>query len=74
MTSCARCNDPAQVAMAFDYAERRVWLDDLGPGFDRFVEIPLCELHAARLTPPMGWELMDGRQIEPPLFLAADVA
>lgn len=57
--------------MTFDYAERAVWLEDLGidagaPGYD------LCVDHADRLTPPMGWTLTDRRSVTP--LFAFDVA
>ena len=74
MTSCVKCTDPAQVVMSFAYAMRTVWLRDLDATYDRFSEIPLCEMHADRLVVPIGWTLDDDRHFEPPLFLAADVA
>ena len=74
MTSCAKCNDPAQVALSFDYTAREAWLRDLGDRHDRFVEIPLCEMHADRIGAPRGWALLDDRTVEPPLFLAVSVA
>lgn len=60
--------------MSFDYAERSVWLEDLGghsgpsgqPGHT------LCVDHADRLTPPMGWTLTDRRSVTP--LFAFDVA
>lgn len=74
MTPCAKCTDPAQVTLSFDYSAGHAWLRDLGPGFDRFKEIPLCEMHAERLSPPVGWTFTDHRTVEPPLFLAVGVA
>lgn len=56
--------------MSFDYAERAVWLGDLGeadgPGH------ALCVDHADRLTPPLGWTLTDRRSVTP--LFAFDVA
>jgi hypothetical protein len=48
------------------YAERAVSVRDLLPERDpNFLD--LCAQHAARLTPPVGWELLDDRLIsEPP--------
>jgi len=74
MRSCSKCNDPAQVVLSFDYRTRVAWLCDLDARFDRFTEIPLCEMHAERLVAPQGWELLDERMAEPPLFLALGVA
>lgn len=75
MRSCSKCADPAQVAMSFDYAARAVYLRDIGPGFDRYCEYAMCEMHASRLRPPGGWTMTDGRtELEPPLFLSTDVA
>ncbi len=68
---CSRCGAPAGAMMGFDYEESRVWLVEIGadePGY------PLCEVHAARLTPPVGWVLTDRRRPVRPLFVARDVA
>jgi hypothetical protein len=74
MTSCVKCGDPAQVVMSFDYASRRVWVRDLLVSYDRFTEMPLCEMHANRLVVPLGWTLDDDHDLAPPLFLAHGVA
>lgn len=74
MTPCLKCSDPAQVVMSYAYALQTVWLRDLDTTYDRFSEIPLCEMHADRLRVPIGWVLDDDRNVEPPLFLAAGVA
>ncbi len=74
MTSCVKCGDPAQVVMSFDYASRTVWLRDLLVGYDRFAEMPFCEMHANRLVVPVGWALSDDHNLSPPLFLAHGVA
>lgn len=60
--------------MSYDYATQTAWLDDLGPGFNRFAQIPLCEMHADRITAPLGWAIIDDRKVAPPLFLTVDVA
>ncbi len=61
--------------MSFDYSSQTVYLRDLGPGFDRFCEYPLCEMHAGRFSAPLGWAVDDGRTVvEPPMFLSTDVA
>ncbi len=57
---CARpgCGVTAAATLRFDYAQRVVSLDPLGhravPG-----EYDLCDQHAARTTPPSGWNLRD---------------
>jgi hypothetical protein len=51
-----------------------VWLRDLLVGYDRFAEMPLCEMHANRLVVPVGWVLSDDHNLSPPLFLAHGVA
>jgi len=60
--------------MSFAYKTQAVWLRDLGHGFDRYSDYALCEMHADRLRPPLGWEVTDERGSEHPLFLATDVA
>lgn len=52
--------------MAFDYATRAVWLDDLiapsgGTGY------ALCERHAGRVSAPVAWTLTDRRLAMPRL-------
>lgn len=60
--------------MAFNYDDRTIWLDDLlertvpGAGY------AMCEEHAGRLTPPVGWTLVDRRRPIRPLFTAVQVA
>lgn len=53
--SCAR---PALVALTFDYRDRTVWLDDLGPLADPRSTL-LCAPCAERFTVPLGWQLED---------------
>lgn len=71
MTSCARCSRPATVQMRFDYAMAEIWLDDfhgrVGPG-----GYAMCDPHADRVTPPIGWGITDRRDPVRPLFLALD--
>jgi hypothetical protein len=59
--------------MAFDYASRRVWLDDAG-GDIPFGSYALCEKHANRMAPPVGWTLADNRKLAPVLPFQRDVA
>jgi hypothetical protein len=59
--------------MAYDYASRRVWLDD-APAGAPYGFYALCERHANRLTPPATWTLSDRRRLAPLLPFARDVA
>lgn len=61
--SCIRCPAPAASAMTFDYDDRSVWLEELtgAPEVGRIYS--LCNSHADRLTPPMGWTLTDRRNV-----------
>jgi len=62
MRSCVRCSSQATSSLAYSYASREVWLSD-GDGGSA-----LCETHAARMTPPVGWVLHDRRRVlEPPV-------
>lgn len=60
--------------MSFAYSARAVWLRDLGSGFNRYADYPLCEMHAERLRAPAGWAVSDERASDPPLFLTSGVA
>ena len=68
---CMRCSAPAGVVMNFNYAERHVWIDDLGESDGGYV---LCQSHGDRLTAPVGWSLTDRRSAIRPLFAAKEVA
>ncbi len=52
---------------AFDARECLVWLDPLGDG-GRGAGV-LCGLHADRMSPPRGWNLLDRRGVESRLWL-----
>jgi hypothetical protein len=52
---------------AFDARECLVWLDPLGPR-GRGAGV-LCELHADRMSPPRGWNLLDRRGPELRLWI-----
>ncbi len=71
---CTRCSDPAAVVLAFHYGDRRVWLDDLDENGDTHGVYPLCETHASRFVPPVGWMLTDQRTRVTPLFVSREVA
>lgn len=70
---CARCGAPAASAMAYAYSERQIWLDDLVVEVEPGTGYALCTSHADRLTPPVGWSLIDrrdGRSLFTPLEVA----
>ncbi len=58
--ACVRpgCGRRATTTLRFDYSERTVMLDPLGPDTTPG-EYDLCLRHAARSTPPTGWTLRD---------------
>lgn len=59
---CSRpgCAAAASATMAYDYAGRTVWLDDLDPDLDPN-HYDLCPSHADRLRVPQGWNRTDRR-------------
>jgi hypothetical protein len=60
--------------MAFNYGERMVWVDDITAPVMVGTQYALCETHAERLTPPVGWTLVDRRRPVRPLFVSLEVA
>ena len=60
--------------MSFNYDARMVWLDDLTAPVAPGAQYALCESHAGRLTPPVGWTLVDRREPVRPLFVSLEVA
>lgn len=71
---CVRCAAPAGIVMRFDYEAAVVWLDDLTEEIASGTGYAMCESHAGRLTPPIGWTLVDRRRDERPLFASLEVA
>jgi hypothetical protein len=71
---CIRCGAPAGIVMAFDYDARLAWLDDLTEPVTPGSGYALCEGHADRFTPPVGWTLLDRRRPVRPLFASLEVA
>jgi hypothetical protein len=51
-----------------------VWLADLTSEVTPGAGYAMCEDHAGRMTPPMGWTLIDRRSADRPLFAALEVA
>ena len=60
--------------MSFSYGDASVSLSDLTEPVVRGVSYPMCEEHASRLTPPVGWTLVDRRSAVRPLFASLEVA
>ena len=60
------CGAPAAACLTFQYASRRVWLDDLLPDPDPAM-IELCTFHADRVSVPVGWSGEDRRATVPPV-------
>ncbi len=58
------CGTAAAASLTFQYANRRVWLDDLYDDPDPSM-IDLCALHADRVSVPVGWSGEDRRSISP---------
>ena len=70
--TCCRCNQPANAWMTFEYSASSISLVDLPPGSDGHGGYAMCERHACRLTPPVGWRLHDNREIAMTLFSLID--
>lgn len=60
---CGRpgCGQEASASLTFQYASRRVWLDDLGDAEPATID--LCMHHADRLSVPVGWSGQDRRTL-----------
>ena len=66
MRTCAklRCRLRASVTVALRYGDREVLVGDLTPEADPSL-VDLCLEHAERLTPPIGWRIIDQRTRAP---------
>lgn len=62
LRQCSRtgCSDDAAVTLTYQYAHAQVWLDHLAAERDPHA-YDLCARHAARLTAPQGWQVIDRR-------------
>jgi hypothetical protein len=58
--------------MTYEYAASSIWLVDLPSGSDGHGGYAMCERHAGRLRPPVGWRLHDDREIALTLFSLID--
>lgn len=59
------------MTLTYDYGHASAWLDPLSAERDPHA-YDMCDRHAARLTPPRGWQLRDRRLPQP--YAAALVA
>ena len=66
MRTCAkmRCGQPPVATVALAYTERTVVVSDLLPERDPNL-LDLCDEHVARMTPPVGWVVVDERAVAP---------
>jgi hypothetical protein len=55
-----RCRSRATVTLALRYGDREVLVGELSPDTDPSL-VDLCLGHADRLTPPIGWSIVDLR-------------
>jgi hypothetical protein len=71
---CSRlgCDELAVAVFGFDAGECLVWLDPLAPG-GRGAGL-LCGVHADRMSPPRGWNLLDRRGTESRLWISRTTA
>jgi Protein of unknown function (DUF3499) len=62
MRTCAklRCRADATVTVALRYGNREVVVGVLTPDTDPTL-VDLCREHGDRLTPPIGWRIVDVR-------------
>lgn len=60
--------------MTYVYEERQIWLADLDGPIPAGAGYAMCETHANRLSPPVGWMLNDRRQPIRQLFPTREVA
>jgi uncharacterized protein DUF3499 len=66
MRTCAkmRCGQPPVATVALAYTERTVVVSVLLPERDPNL-LDLCDEHVARMTPPVGWVVIDERAAAP---------
>lgn len=60
--------------MSFAYEDSTVWLDDLVEPVVPGAGYAMCQEHAGRFGPPVGWTLIDRRTAVRPLFVSLEVA
>ena len=57
-----RCGAEAVATIGVAYAERTVVVTDLVPVVDPNL-VDLCHEHTDRLSPPLGWNVLDARLV-----------
>ena len=57
-----RCGAEAVATIGVAYAERTVVVTDLVPVVDPNL-VDLCREHTDRLSPPLGWNVLDARLV-----------
>jgi len=62
MRTCAkmRCSAEPVATVTLRYTEREVGIAPLTPEHDPHL-LDLCREHVDRMTPPVGWTVVDGR-------------
>jgi hypothetical protein len=65
---CSRCKSTADSVMSFDYPGRCMWLSDIEGSIEPGQGYLLCSHHSARMSPPVGWTLIDRRSPMARLF------
>lgn len=63
----------ATASLCFEYVNSSAWLVDLTPEPDPH-HYDLCAAHAERFSVPVGWDRIDRRSSNPPLFVARSSA
>ncbi len=59
--------------MTFQYSESRIELFELPDDGDGYGGYAMCARHTDRMTPPVGWNLVDSRATMLTLFAVADI-
>jgi hypothetical protein len=72
MASCLRCPHHATSLLTYDHAGACAFLDDARGDEPTYQGLRLCEHHAGRFSPPLGWSLVDRRTVTPALFATRD--
>lgn len=73
MTRCLRCSIPATSLLTYDHGAAEAYLTDARGDEAMYEGIALCETHAGRFSPPVGWALVDRRHRDITLFALREV-
>ena len=74
MTRCLRCSIPATSLLTYDHGAAEAYLADARGDEASYEGIALCETHAGRFSPPVGWSLVDRRHRDITLFSLREVS